>query len=237
MAFVFLLMIASGIGLSILYARALQAEAQATREATISREVSDVMIDVFEVSRPSEARGNSVTARELLDKATEEIDELLVDQPQTGAELAARLGAVYKNLGLPTEAVALQERALETRRRVLGDDHPSTLYEIRTLPILYMAQGRYEVAEPLLFEALESHRRVLGGKHPGTSRVLYNLACVGAKRGDRGEALERLRDSLDAWHGIASESSLASDPDLESLRGDPEFEAILAEVEERAGTD
>jgi hypothetical protein len=38
--------------------------------AAIGRSVSDFLIETFQVADPSEARGSSVTARELLDSAT-----------------------------------------------------------------------------------------------------------------------------------------------------------------------
>ena len=40
-------------------------------------------------------------------------------------------------------------------RRVLGDDHPSTLNSVNNLAILYYAQGRYEEAEPLARELVD----------------------------------------------------------------------------------
>ena len=54
--------------------------------------------------------------------------------------------------------------------------------------------------------------------------VYYNLACIDALRGSRHGALGYFRLALEtgwSWHGVDT------DTDLESLRGDPEFEALM----------
>ena len=48
--------------------------------------------------------------------------------------------------------------------------------------------------------------------------------------GNRSEAIRYLRSAVDQGMTIAY---MARDPDLELLYGDPEFEAIVAEVEKR----
>jgi Flp pilus assembly protein TadD len=60
----------------------------------------------------------------------------------------------------------------------------------------------------------------------------YNLACYWARVGNRSEAIRYLRSSVD--QGMIA-TYMAHDADLESLRGEPEFEALVAEVEQRIG--
>ncbi len=60
----------------------------------------------------------------------------------------------------------------------------------------------------------------------------YNLACYHAVAGHRQEALHRLRRSIDLGFGSAW---ITKDTDLDSLRGDPEFEAMLTEVMRKIG--
>ena len=58
------------------------------------------MTDMFKVSDPNEARGNSVTAREILDKASKEIDPGLSKDPELQAQMMHVMGEVYEKLGL-----------------------------------------------------------------------------------------------------------------------------------------
>ena len=66
---------------------------------------------MFKVSDPSEARGNNITAREILDKSSKEIDTGLAKDPELQAQLMGTMGEVYSNLGLYSKARATLEGA------------------------------------------------------------------------------------------------------------------------------
>ena len=72
-----------------------------TRERDRANRVTDFMTGMFKVSSPSEARGNSITAREILDKASKDIDTGLSKDPELQAQMMLLMGVVYFNLGLP----------------------------------------------------------------------------------------------------------------------------------------
>lgn len=72
-----------------------EAEAQRNRaeaEAELARETRDFLIGLFEVSDPSNARGETITAKEILDKGAESIEEDLSTQPATQATLMETIG-------------------------------------------------------------------------------------------------------------------------------------------------
>ena len=69
------------IGMSVLYVRAVRAEEEAFRQAETANRSLEFMTGMFEVSDPSEARGNLLTAREVLDAGARRIDLDLADQP------------------------------------------------------------------------------------------------------------------------------------------------------------
>src|SRR5262249_51905675 len=95
--------------------RIAQERDRANREAEVSRRVQDFLTRLFQVADPSEARGSSVTAREILDKGAKQIDSELSGQPEIQAQLMHSMGSVYKSLGLMSQARPLLERAVETR--------------------------------------------------------------------------------------------------------------------------
>ena len=92
------------------------------------------------------------------------------------------------NQGRNAEAEQLYLAALETLKRVLGDDHPSTLSCMNNLALLYRNQGRYAEAEPLYLATLETRKRVLGDEHPDTLTSMSNLAILYAVQGRYAEA-------------------------------------------------
>ena len=67
-------------------------------EAVTAKQVSDFLVGLFNVSNPSESRGNTVTAREILDKGAEKIEKELAGQPEIQARLMRTMSRVYQGL-------------------------------------------------------------------------------------------------------------------------------------------
>ena len=84
---------------------------QATQvEAAKAQQVAAFLQDLFEVSSPSQSRGETVTARELLDRGAERLDADLADQPEVRATMYDVVGSVYRELGLYDDAASLLQR-------------------------------------------------------------------------------------------------------------------------------
>jgi len=169
---------AGTVGSTVGLVRARRAEARALREAQAKGQVAEFLKNLFKVSNPSEARGNSITARELLDKAAGTIDGQLLDQPEIRADLAQIMGEVYLHLGLYAPAESLIAKALKIRKRELGEEHPMTLLSMNMLGYVWLEQGRYPEAERILSETLEIGTRALGSEHRETLVSMDNLAVV-----------------------------------------------------------
>jgi tetratricopeptide (TPR) repeat protein len=106
------------------------------------------------------------------------------------------LAILYRLEGKYTEAEPLSTEAFETQRRVLGEEHPSTLSSMTALAAVYQEEGKYSEAEPLLTKALEMDRRVLGPKHSTTGTCLTSLAKLRLAQHRDAEAESLLRESL-----------------------------------------
>lgn len=151
---------------------------QAETEAETLRVVSGFLTDLFNVSDPGEARGNSVTARELLDRGAERIIYDLDTQPIVRARLMHTMSGVYSNLGLYDNAVMLDERALELRLETLGPDHPDVAETLFALGALYSQQARYQDAEEVHQRALAIRESEFESGHPAIAESLNGLAQV-----------------------------------------------------------
>ena len=100
-----------------------EAERQRVRaeaEAETARQTTRFMVDLFKVSDPSEALGNTITAREILDRGAGRIERELGDQPAIQATLMDTMGTVYTSLGLYDPAARLVREAHAKRRGLLG---------------------------------------------------------------------------------------------------------------------
>ena len=81
-------------------------------------------------------------------------------------------------------------RVMETRRRMLGPEHPDTLTSMSNLASTYWNQGRWTEAEELEVQVMEIARRVLGPEHPSTLTSMGNLASTYTNQGRLTEAEE-----------------------------------------------
>jgi serine/threonine protein kinase len=178
---------------------------RANQEAEVSRQVSDFLTGLFKVSDPSEARGNSITAREILDKGAKSISEAMKSQPVLQSKMTSTIGEVYTNLGLYKEAEPLLVGALTTQRRIQGNAHPETLSSIHKLANLYWYQNRKEDSERLYDELVEIRKRVLGKDHPDTLRADYDLASLYWARGQLDKAVGLAQETLEAQRRVLPE--------------------------------
>jgi eukaryotic-like serine/threonine-protein kinase len=149
---------------------------RANRERDRATRITDFMTGMFNVSDPSEARGNSITAREILDKASRDIDTGLAKDPETQAQMTQVMGDVYNELGLFPRAQVLLQQSMAIRQRVLGREHPETAVSMSHLADVLWKEGHYAEAEKLNQQALDIGRRVLGPEHPDTLLSMNNLA-------------------------------------------------------------
>jgi eukaryotic-like serine/threonine-protein kinase len=170
---------------------------RASRQAEAAQRVANFMKGMFKVSDPSQARGNSITARELLDRASKEIDTGLAKDPETQAQLMDVMGEVYESLGLYPEAHPLFEHALDIQRRVHGPRNPETLRSADDLAWLLLEEGHYAEAEKLARETLDIERQVLGRDDPDTLKSMRVLAATLHREGQYADAEKMEREELD----------------------------------------
>jgi eukaryotic-like serine/threonine-protein kinase len=167
----FVLLIASAFAITIQSVRA-------SRERDKAKQVSTFLVDLFKVSNPSESRGNTITAREILDKGAEKIDGELQDQPEAQAMMMQTIGEVYISLGLFDSAIPLLERALKIRQEIFGNEDLTVAQSLNNLGVAKYRKADYGEAESLLREALRIRRKLLGNEHRDVAEALNGLGLV-----------------------------------------------------------
>jgi len=78
---------------------------------------------------------------------------------------------------------------METRKTVLGPEHPSTLASMNNLASTYQDQGRWNEAEKLNVQVMEIRKTMLGPEHPDTLVSMNNLAYTWESQGKLHDAL------------------------------------------------
>jgi serine/threonine protein kinase/tetratricopeptide (TPR) repeat protein len=190
---VLLLLIGFAVSMTVQARRIARERDRANREAELSRQVTELVTGLFRVVDPSEARGNQITAREVLDKGARQIDVELRGQPEIQARLMHTMGVVYSNLGLYRPARELLERAVEIERRTLGPEERDTLDSANALGVVYRRLDRLPEAEAIFRDTLSVSRRVFGPDHRQTASAMALLAdaLMRQERNPEAEALFR----------------------------------------------
>jgi len=92
-------------------------------------------------------------------------------------------------MGNYAKAEPLYIEAMNIRKEVLGDKHPSYATSLNNLALLYNNMGNYAKAEPLYIEAMKIDKEVLGDKHPSYALSLNNLAALYDDMGNYAKAV------------------------------------------------
>jgi eukaryotic-like serine/threonine-protein kinase len=195
------------------FAQAVQLR-RVTRERDRADRITEFMTGMFNVSDPSQSRGNTVTAREILDRSSSQIGTSLAKDPGLRASMMDVMGTVYRNLGLYSQAQSLLQQSVEIKRATFGSEHPETLSSSNTLAEVLMQEGQFADAEELARRNVNSSRRVLGPRHLDTLKSMRTLAAVLEERGQYAEAEKLSREVL-----ASAESILGPDhPDMVGYR-------------------
>lgn len=148
-----------------------------------------------------------------LSRASGLLNQLMADPPPTPVRLEAELGID----GLQKVAAGDGPKARAAGRVLESFGTLTGFYLPRTL----MSKGDYTRAATSLTIAVKIH--------PDRAFMLYNLACSEARIGRKDGALDHLERAIAA--GYNNRQAIEKDPDLESLHGDPRFEAVLKKTE------
>ena len=194
-----ILLIAFAIAMALQARRIAKERDRANRESAASQRVADFMARMFKVSDPSQARGNSVTAREILDKASTEVDSGLANDPVLQARLLDIMGNTYEGLGLYSRAESLLARSVEIRRRVLRADDPDTLASMSDLAESIRWQARLPEAEKLFRETLDGRMHASGPDNPATLAAMNGLGLVLADEHSYPEAENLFRQTVETY--------------------------------------
>jgi eukaryotic-like serine/threonine-protein kinase len=182
---------------TIFWIRALKAEKRAREEAEAAKQVSDFLAGLFEVSDPSEAKGNTITAKEVLDKGVEQIDKELEGQPKIQSQLMMTMGSVYSKIGLYKEARPLLEKSLALKEKNYGKDSIEAADILTELGILTEIEGKYKEAEALQRKVLEIRVKKFGELNRDVAVSLNNLAGVCVQQDKVEEAVGYYKKSLE----------------------------------------
>ena len=166
--------------------------------------VSAMLVDLFEVADPAQARGDSVTVQDLLDHGAERV-ESLSDQPELQATLLRTLGNLYDKTGELDRAGAAFERSAALYGEAAPLERAAALHDLgRT----YAKRGQLARAETLFREALTVRLERLSESTAEAASSLNALALSVHEQGRHEEAEPLYRRALAADLASVGEADL-----------------------------
>jgi serine/threonine-protein kinase len=168
----------------------------ASLEAAKEREVKGFLVGLFQAANPEESRGQTVTAREMLETGTRRIDTALAGRPDVQAELLDVVGVIHYELGLYQRAESLHRQSVELSRALLGPGNPVVAARSTNLATALIEEGKYPEAESLLQQTLALERRSLGPNDSTLALTVENLAALFRAKGEYDRAQPLYEEAL-----------------------------------------
>ena len=170
--------------------------ARVAHERDKAQRISRFLVEIFRVSDPGENRGNTITAREVLDRGADRVHGDLKEQPEVKAALLETIGTVYDSLGLYDKALPLLQEALTLRRGALRSDDLEIAGTLNRLGNVFLDKGDAKGAEVVYREALAIRRKRLDPSSRDVAESLNNLASALDTTGNYEESERFFRESL-----------------------------------------
>lgn len=123
-------------------------------EARRADRVKTFLIELFREADPSQTLGETITAREILEKGAKRLEEQLVEEPAVRAELLDAIAQVERNLGLLEPAAQRADAVLALRRLRAASAPKELAASLVTRAEILFDQGDLAPARALLDEAL-----------------------------------------------------------------------------------
>jgi len=132
------------------------------------RNLNSGSLDTAQNTISNTANYNLVNAQLELQKDLAAINSILYNAFTLLTTIKDSLAVIFTLRGLWQDAEELEVQVMETRKRVLGAEHPSTLISIANLAHTYYAQRHKSKAIRLMGDVVRCHIKRIGADHPYT---------------------------------------------------------------------
>lgn len=164
-----------------------EAQARAELELTSERQTREFLLSVFRLADPDEARGNSVTVREVLDRAVARIDTAEFARADIRARFLATMGQAYASLGLNKRGIELLDASIErTSAGGAPEDRMQRTDSRIELADLFFSMGEYESALAAL-DSIDGDDATTWQQRARMANIRGDV-CVYTEKGDEARA-------------------------------------------------
>lgn len=212
-----ILLVAFAATMAVLATRLARERDRVAQEAATKERIANFLQELFAMAAPDLARGRVLTARDVLQRGVERINEVPAEQPALRADLLSVMGNAFQDLGEYAEA----ERLFQQERDVaetIGAHSQQMLRAMLDLGHLWHKQGRQAESAAMLEAALTRAENALGLREEVTLNIMDKLALTYSEQGHLDQAAQlaeqavsMTRESFGADHEatLSAQSNLA----------------------------
>lgn len=151
-------------------------------------------------------KGRNDLALEYFQKAIAHYDGLkTVSVLREKAECYENLGLYYWNIGNNELALEYQNRALDSRKKIFGENHPEVAASYNNIGLIYGMEFP-DQAQKFYRNALNIYKEVYGENHPKIANTYNNLAIILQAQAKYDLALFQLNNVLDITKEVYGEN-------------------------------
>jgi len=168
---------------------------RAERQAARAGRMLGFVTSLFAQTAPEKARGEQLTARQILERGAREADSLFADDPRSRAELLLILGSMYGSLGEFEAADSLLTLAVQRTREVYGTESVETATALNALFANLWELDDVDRARAAADEAYRIGLATAGARSAVVSNAMSNRALLLGEDGDF-EAKRQLEEEV-----------------------------------------
>ena len=195
-------LLAGAFGTTWQASRARAERDRARLEADKAERVAGLMMDIFRLSDPGETLGDTITAREILDRGAARVEAEFSAQPRVQADLLLEIARVYANLGMLETSESLARQTLAIREREFGSNSLEASASLAFLGGVVAESGRGTEAEPILREAARARESRLSEPDTLLATTWFALGALVRSAGDHEEARTLMRRALETRRAL-----------------------------------
>jgi tetratricopeptide (TPR) repeat protein len=187
------------------------AQSLAELELTSERQTREFLLSIFHLADANEARGSSVTVREVLDRAVARIDRTEFSRTEIRSRFLATMGQAYSSLGLNQRGIDLLRHSIDDLGTGnLGPDARMQRIDSRIeLADLLYSMGAYDDSLAQLNAVSGAHEALTWQQQARLANVRGDVLAYSEKDAEARTSYLEALDTIERAHASPRESVLA----------------------------
>ncbi len=210
------------------------AQSLAELELTSERQTREFLLSIFNLADANEARGSSVTVREVLDRAVARIDRTEFSRAEIRSRFLATMGQAYSSLGLNKRSVELLRHSIDDLGTGnLGPDARMQRIDSRIeLADLLYSMGEYDEALAQLDAQSRAHETLSWQQQARLANVRGDVLAYTEKDAEAQTSYREALDAIERANAAPYDSVLARGRSLRGVALLAQFAGDYAKAEQ-----